>query len=253
MLKLPPVILNAAQQLIGPRCTKTLLIDYNLSNSLCLRLALSKLLSLAIILGSILVKLPQIGKLLYTRRTDGLSFLGYLMETLAVSVNFAYNLRMGNPFTSYGETLFISGQNLMIVVLLAVYRQKFMLLLVVLGAYSVFMSGLLLPNLYPLDGNWLAYLQAATLPLAACSRLPQIHQTWRSGHTGQLSALTVFLVSLGSLARLYTTWQEVGKDQLLLAGFSLGAILNSVIALQMLWYWNSAKSKSAAAKKQKRN
>jgi mannose-P-dolichol utilization defect protein 1 len=178
--------------------------------------------------------------------------LAYLLETLSTSINFAYNLRAGNPFTTYGETLFITIQNLVIVGLLGFYRKQFMLLLLCMAVYSVFMSGLLLPNLYPLDGIWLNYLQAATIPIAAASRLPQIYQIWCTGHTGQLSAPTVFLVTMGSLARLFTTIQEVGQDQLLLVGFAMGACLNTVITIQMLWYWNS-RPRKATAKKHKRS
>lgn len=248
--KLPPFILQLAEKIISPKCTKTLLVNWKFSDKKCLHLAMSKALSLGIISGSVLVKLPQIGKLLYTRSAEGLSFISYLMETLATSVTFAYNLRAGNPFTTYGETLFITLQNLLIVLLLGVYRQQFMQLILVIAVYSVFMSGLLMPNLYPFDGIWLNYLQAATIPIAAVSRVPQIYKIWCTGHTGQLSAPTVFMVALGSLARLYTTIQEVGQDRLLLAGFVLGAFLNSVIALQMLWYWNS---RPRAAKKVKRS
>lgn len=249
-MKLHPWILAQASKLIGPACTKRLLVQWKVTDQACLKLALSRALSVGIILGSVLVKLPQIVKLLMTRSTVGLSFLAYILETMATSINFAYNLRAGNPFTTYGETLFITGQNLLIVVLLGLYRQKPMELLLLMAMYSVFMSGLLLPNLYPLDGVWLNYLQAATIPMAAASRLPQIYKIWCTGHTGQLSAATVFLVALGSLARLYTTVHEVGQDQLLLVGFGMAAALNSVIALQMLWYW---RARPAPQRKTKRH
>ncbi len=251
MLKLPKWMLDCSTKLIGQSCTKTMFVKWKVTDEKCLRLAMSKVLSLGIISGSVLVKLPQIGKLLYTRSTDGLSFLAYLLETMATSINFAYNLRAGNPFTTYGETLFITLQNLFIVLLLGVYRKQFTHLLLILAVYSVFMSGLLLPNLYPLDGVWLNYLQAATIPIAAASRIPQIYKIWCTGHTGQLSAATVFLVALGSCARLFTTIQEVGNDQLLLVGFGMGAFLNSVIALQMIWYWNSSPRTTVSAKKKR--
>jgi mannose-P-dolichol utilization defect protein 1 len=253
LIALPKWLLDIAEPILGPGCTKALLREWNFRNTDCLRLALSKGLSLGIIGGSMAVKMPQIGKVLLSRSTEGLSFLAYILETISTSINFAYNLRAGNPFTTYGETLFISLQNVLMVGLLGIYRQQPMQLLLLMAVYSVFMSSLLLPDIYPWDGVWLSYLQAATIPIAAFSRLPQIYKVWCTGHTGQLSAATVFAVALGSLARLYTTRQEVGGDRLLLISFGSAALLNTVIALQMLWYWNSRPKptgKSPSKKKQ---
>lgn len=250
LIELPEWLLNLAETILGPGCTQTLLRDWNFRDTDCLRLALSKGLSIGIIGGSMAVKMPQIGKVLLSRSTEGLSFLAYILETLATSINFAYNLRAGNPFSTYGETLFITLQNLLMVALLGIYRQQPMQLLLLMATYSVFMSSLLLPDIYPWDGVWLSYLQAATIPIAAFSRLPQIYMVWCTGHTGQLSAATIFAVALGSLARLYTTRQEVGEDRLLLVGFGSAALLNTVIALQMLWYWNSRRPAKASKKKQ---
>jgi mannose-P-dolichol utilization defect protein 1 len=61
----------------------------------------------------------------------------------------------------------------------------------------------------------------------------------RQGHTGQLSAITVFLFFIGSVARVFTTMQEV-KDPILLWGFVLASALNGLLALQMVIYWNKS-------------
>lgn len=50
----------------------------------------------------------------------------------------------------------------------------------------------------------------------------------------------MFNYLFGSLARVFTTLAEV-DDPLILYGFLGGAFLNFVLALQMLWYWNSGK------------
>lgn len=42
----------------------------------------------------------------------------------------------------------------------------------------------------------------------------------------------------GSLARIFTTMREVG-DKLILYGFVAGFLLNAVLAVQMVYYWNS--------------
>ena len=43
----------------------------------------------------------------------------------------------------------------------------------------------------------------------------------------------------GSLARIFTTMREVG-DKLILYGFVAGFLLNAVLAIQMVYYWNGA-------------
>lgn len=47
----------------------------------------------------------------------------------------------------------------------------------------------------------------------------------------------------GSLSRIFTTLQEV-DDKLILYGFVSGFILNAVLALQMVYYWNAPSQKS---------
>jgi mannose-P-dolichol utilization defect 1 len=60
----------------------------------------------------------------------------------------------------------------------------------------------------------------------------------------------VFNYLLGSLSRIFTTLQEV-PDPLILYGFVAGFALNAILALQMIWYWNSPTSKKTPAKKLK--
>lgn len=56
----------------------------------------------------------------------------------------------------------------------------------------------------------------------------------------------VFNYLAGSLSRIFTTLQEV-DDPLILYGFVSGFILNAVLALQMIYYWNSPNSKAVRA------
>ena len=58
-----------------------------------------------------------------------------------------------------------------------------------------------------------------------------------NGHTGQLSFVTNLLNFLGTLARLFTVIQEV-DDSLILFNIATVWILNTVIVLQFLIYWN---------------
>lgn len=53
------------------------------------------------------------------------------------------------------------------------------------------------------------------------------------GHTGYMSAITVFLKLGGSSMRLLTTLVEIGKDKALLTGYGLGASLNGILMAQV--------------------
>ena len=65
----------------------------------------------------------------------------------------------------------------------------------------------------------------------------QIATNFRNGHTGQLSAITSFLLCLGAIARIFTSIQETG-DQVLILTYVCSSFVNTVIALQVIWYWN---------------
>ena len=61
--------------------------------------------------------------------------------------------------------------------------------------------------------------------------------------------MQVFNYLLGSLARVFTTLQEV-DDKLILYGFIAGFALNLVLALQMVYYWNAPSAKAKGKQKE---
>ena len=56
------------------------------------------------------------------------------------------------------------------------------------------------------------YGQAANIPMIVIGKLIQAITNFKNGHTGQLSAITVFLLTLGSLARIFTSIQDTGDQ-----------------------------------------
>jgi hypothetical protein len=78
---------------------------------------LSKLISYAIITGSAIVKIPQIVNVLKAKSARGLNLNAIYLETVATLLGTCYNLLMGNPFRTYGETALILFQNIIIVLL----------------------------------------------------------------------------------------------------------------------------------------
>ena len=77
----------------------------------------------------------------------------------------------------------------------------------------------------------------------------QVIATYQNGSTGQLAFITALMNWLGTLGRIFTTVKET-MDLLILASFSISFILNTIIMIQFLWYWNvSSKQASIDAKK----
>lgn len=249
-MQIPRVLLNLSEKLIGSHCTDSLFVSHQIyplttADSTCTQLLLRKGLSIGIIGGSALVKLPQLFKILLSQSVAGLSLVGQVLELVAATIAFAYNWRAGNSFMVYGETVFVSLQNALLVLLIGFYGNKTMQLLLFTALYSILLSTLLIPNYVTSDQ--MALLQSATIPITALARLPQIIKIWSAKSSGQVSILSLFLVMVGSLARLYTSSAEI-KDPILLIGFSSTALLNTILFLQVL-YFNNTSKKSKKTKK----
>ncbi|KAK5149168.1 hypothetical protein LTR04_007387 [Oleoguttula sp. CCFEE 6159] len=246
---LPSPIRNTAISLLGNQCYKALIHDIDLSNTTCLKLAISKGLGIGIIGASAVVKIPQLLKLFNSRSSEGISFLAYLLETASYLISLAYNFRQGFPFSTFGETALIAVQNVAIAALVLQFGGRgpaaavFVAWLAAAG-YALFSESVI-------DMRMLSYLQAGAGVLGVASKAPQIWTVWQQGGTGQLSAFAVFNYLLGSLSRIFTTLQEV-DDKLILYGFIAGFALNAVLAAQMVYYWNSPSSKATPATKVQR-
>ncbi|PSS15151.1 hypothetical protein M430DRAFT_104293 [Amorphotheca resinae ATCC 22711] len=245
---LPGPIRDLGVSVVGEQCYKTLLLDLDLEATECIKLAISKGLGIGIIAASSIVKVPQILKLVNSKSASGVSFLSYLLETSAYLISLAYNVRQGFPFSTFGETGLIMVQNVVIAVLVLNYsgRASTAALFVAglaAGAASLFSDSIV-------DLKTLSYLQAGAGVLGVASKLPQIVAIWQEGGTGQLSAFAVFNYLVGSLSRIFTTLQEV-DDKLILYGFISGFVLNAILALQMVYYWNAPTAKAKGKQKEK--
>ncbi|CAM1504723.1 Fc.00g023140.m01.CDS01 [Cosmosporella sp. VM-42] len=240
---LPAPIRDLGVSIVGETCYKSILLDVNLEDVDCLKLGISKGLGIAIIAVSSIVKVPQILKLLKSRSAEGVSFLSYLLETSAYLISLAYNFRNGFPFSTYGETALIVGQNVIISVLVLNYSGRASMAALFVAALAGSIGLLFAENV--LDMQALSYLQACAGVLGVASKLPQILTIFQQGGTGQLSAFAVFNYLAGSLSRIFTTLQEV-DDKLILYGFVSGFVLNAILALQMVYYWNAPEQKFKA-------
>lgn len=237
---LPSPLNDLAISLLGDVCHSALLLDLDiLTHPACLPLAISKALGVAIITAASIVKVPQLIKLVRSQSAEGLSFTSYALETASFLITLGYNVRMGFPFSTYGETSLILVQDVAIATLILVYSARTPVAVAFLVAVVSAVYALLVDTSGLVGDAQMQTLQAGAGVLGVASKLPQILTVYSQGGTGQLSAFAVFNYLLGSLSRIFTTLQEV-DDKLILGGFVAGFVLNAVLAGQMVYYWNSA-------------
>ncbi|KAG8996966.1 hypothetical protein FRB94_007954 [Tulasnella sp. JGI-2019a] len=247
ILTWPSFISTPATAVLGAKCYASLLENIDYTDAECIRLAVSKVLGIGIIAGGSIVKLPQISIIWRSRSGRGISLSAYILELVSCAINSVYSVRNGYAFSTYGENLFLTIQNAIITLLIIHYkplisRKDSNAPQVLAGMVAIAISaiGLLL---VPIET--LTLLQGLTIPISAIAKVPQIVANERNKSTGNLAVFTVVANMLGCFARVFTTLTEV-KDPLVLWGFILSSILNTVIGVQMYAYWG--RSEAAAAK-----
>ncbi|EED78069.1 predicted protein, partial [Postia placenta Mad-698-R] len=233
---LPWFVKDLGISIVGSKCYTSLVENLDIHDTECIKYSISKGLGVGIVVGGSIMKVPQLLLIVSARSARGLSLSAYSLETLAYAITLAYSYRKEFPFSTYGENLFLTFQNVIITLLITYYsshppsaairRVAAATVPMVLSAFALVAA----------PDAPLALLQLATLPLSLFSKIPQIRQNHRAHSTGQLSAFAVIAQIGGCLARLFTTATEVG-DPLVSAGFALALLLNCVLGVQMWMYW----------------
>ncbi|XP_014717033.1 mannose-P-dolichol utilization defect 1 protein isoform X1 [Equus asinus] len=221
--------------LLPEKCYDQIFVQWDLLHVPCLKILLSKVLGLSLVAGSLLVKLPQVFKILGAKSAEGLSLQSVMLELVALTGTMVYSITNIFPFSSWGEALFLMLQTITICFLILHYRGQTVKGVAFLACYALVLLVLLSP-LTPLAVVTL--LQASNVPAVVVGKLLQAVTNYRNGHTGQLSAVTVVLLFGGSLARIFTSIQETG-DPLMAGTFVVAALFNGLIVAQLLFYWNA--------------
>lgn len=233
--------------LMTPKCFESLVVKGDLGNMDCLTSFISKVLGLGIVVGSSLVKLPQVFKIMFGGSAEGISFMSVLLELLAITFAGLYSYAMKFPFSAYGESVFLAAQTSLIAMMVLWFSTGKLASIVFLAVYGAAVFLGLDPKLCPVEVLW--YGQAINIPMIVVGKFMQIWANYSNGHTGQLSAITTFLLALGAIARIFTSIKETG-DQTIIATYIVSSTVNCIIALQVMWYWSA--TNQALAKKTKK-
>lgn len=171
-------------------------------------------------------------------------------EVPLVLTSVAYSYLQGYPFVTYGDTVFILIQNIILVFLLWKYSKpavSFPVKAQLLGAFVV-----LAAVSFSLSSQYQTYLQLFNLPLLAAARLPQIWANYKAKSTGQLSFISAFLSFGGALARMFTTIQDIGWDIALLSSYLIAATINGIIVSQIAYYYLLSRKNNTSKKSSKK-
>lgn len=217
------------------KCYEEIVVRNNFTNVDCLKIALSKCLGYGIIVGSTLVKVPQIVKIVQTQSGEGISVTSVLMELMGMTATAAYSYAQRYPFSAWGEGLFLMLETALIAALVLRYRGQTGRVLGFTASYACLLA-VLVAEVVPVSTLWSA--QLLSLPVIICGKLMQVWSNYRQGHTGQLSVITTALLFLGGLARIFTSLTETG-DPLMVLSFSLATAVNALIFGQVLFYWDA--------------
>ncbi|XP_070537850.1 mannose-P-dolichol utilization defect 1 protein-like [Ptychodera flava] len=225
---------TAVLSVLPENCYDEFFVKYNLLHVPCLKSALSKTLGSLIIVGSLIVKLPQILKVLSAKSGLGISLVSIILELSASSILWSYSFANGFPFVAWGESCFLAIQTCLVGVLCLVFAGKSTKALAFLLTYVSAMY-ILLSGFVPLEV--LAFLQSMNILFVISGRMTQAYANYSNGHTGQLSFATFLMLFLGSVARIFTSIQETG-DPFLIASNSVSSTCSGIITFQILYYWN---------------
>lgn len=178
------------------------------SDQECLKTTISKVIGMAIIVGSGIVKLPQVVKIMRNGSVQGISAMTYYLETTVYMQTAAQAMSSGLPFSVYGENLIILVQNAMIMLLIFQYNKDIGMLEVmfVIGffgawGFSLFAGGFMTPELWQM-------VSTSNSVLSLVGKGPQLWTNFCNKSTGQMAFVTFLLNFLGGIARLGTVLFE---------------------------------------------
>ena len=131
---------------------------------------------------------------------------------------------MGYEFVTYGETVIIATQCLVLVLLLWYYANPGVF---IMFSFIIFCALQWYAGLIFLPIEQLNYLLFFGFIMGNGSRLFQVLTNYKNGHTGLLSLPTVFLNVAGAMARVFTTLHACGKVASHANRFFLGFLLSA--------------------------
>lgn len=164
----------------------------------------------------------------------------YALETIGTTFSALYFARRAFPFSTYGETVFIITQNIILLALIVFYNDLPRIPAIILAVLYFSVIAALISPLVPF--SLLVTLQFCSIPILNLARVPQILLNFKRKATGELSPITLGVQLLGNVARIFTTMAQV-RDPLMFAGICVATCFNATLFFQWLYYSRRSKQK----------
>lgn len=197
---------------------------------------ISNCLSYGVVVGASILKVPQIIRVVRTRSAEGISLTSIYVELLSYVISTSWGVVQLLEFRDYGENVFIFAQLVVLTLMVASFQKKTASAVAVLVAdlalFGIFSAGYVPTAVHK-------SLLSSLILLNISSRVPQIRLNYINKSTGQLSFLTFFLALGGGVARVLTTLVNVPREKgkmVMLTQFSIAALLNLIVIVQILVY-----------------
>jgi mannose-P-dolichol utilization defect protein 1 len=182
--------------------------------------------------GSLLLYTPIVLRLCLQGTADGLAMSTWWTKIVSYTCSNIYAFTHGYPISTYAETIIITVEALVILVLVAYYQNRIDAQFGT-GAIVFVGSALLLANG---PSELIAFGQASSAVLNTGALVPQFILNAQLQTSGDYSPITAGLASTGCLIRLFTTVQLADSDPLLLGSYGLALLVNSALLAQILYY-----------------
>eukprot|EP00956_Cyclotella_meneghiniana_P004562 scaffold5629_cov48-Cyclotella_meneghiniana.AAC.3 len=204
-------------------------------------------------IASLLLYTPIVIRILRTQSASGLALSTWYCKVLSFTCTDVYNIRNGFPVAAFSETVVITIEALMVLLLVTYYQKKWDDNTVGMGIVYVLLTAwaLLAPNTLDTgSSSWgpsptvLAAAQIMATLLNSAALLPQLHQNMTRKSSGGYSPITAMLGSAGCTIRLYTTELLAHGDVLMMCNYGVALVLNMCILMQVVYFGMKEEKKS---------
>lgn len=199
-----------------------------------IRTVIAKSLGYLIGLGAMALYSPIIIKLLKTKNPEGYSIQTWIFNIFGLGIQTLYQFKKGFHISTYVELLITMVQNIGILGLVSSFSGNMVEYVAGMAATAALVAFLMTANI---PAQVLSSMQIASILACNYSLIPQILLSFKT-KKASWSWITSGLSLTGCLLRIFTTL-TLTKDPLVLAGFTVGAINNFTLLLQIYFYRNN--------------
>eukprot|EP00124_Ichthyophonus_hoferi_P001632 Ihof_evm9s90 gene=Ihof_evmTU9s90 len=157
--------------LFTEQCYDTFFNKKDFTDEVCLKAFVSKGLSVGIIAGSFLLKVPQMLKISLNGNAQGISSLSYFLELLNYTICVTHHLRHNNPVIAWFETLNLLFQDVILLLMIFYFNGSYGMGALSTALYAMVVFALKDESI--VTAEILEWVVGGSIFMVIASRLPQ--------------------------------------------------------------------------------